>query len=312
VLLRTVGIEAIPIFNVENACASAATAFHLGWQAVATGMQDVVLCVGAEKLTHTDPSVGLDAIGTAVDVEARAELAAELGTEPGSTKRSFFMDIYAALTRAYMVRSGATPEHFAEVVVKNQHNGELNPRAQYGAELTVDAVLAAREIVSPLTLLMCSPISDGAAAVVLASSRARRRLNARPGPRVRGVGRRLRQPARRRRPDGRLDRPAAALAYEAAGIGPGRARLRGAPRRNGTGRADGLRAGCIRVARRGPGADPFGRDEARWTVAGETRAAGCSPRVIRSERRASPSSARRPGSSAARPAPGRSTVRASP
>ena len=72
VLLRPVGIEAIPIFNVENACASAATAFHLGWQAVACGAQDVVLCVGAEKLTHEDKSVGLAAIGTAVDVEARA------------------------------------------------------------------------------------------------------------------------------------------------------------------------------------------------------------------------------------------------
>src|SRR5882672_12905702 len=93
VLLRGLGIEAIPIFNVENACASAASAFHLGWQAVATGMQDVVLCVGAEKLTHADPSVGLDAIGTAVDVEARAEMAAAMGIEPDS-KRSFFMDIY--------------------------------------------------------------------------------------------------------------------------------------------------------------------------------------------------------------------------
>ncbi len=220
VLLRGLGIEAIPIFNVENACASAATAFHLGWQAVATGMQDVVLCVGAEKLTHTDPSVGLDAIGTAVDVEARAELAAEFGAEPGATRRSFFMDIYAALTRDYMARSGAEPEHFAEVVVKNQHNGKLNPRAQYGAELTVDAVLAAREILSPLTLLMCSPISDGAAAVVLASGRARRRLDARPGPRVRASvvvsGNRHDADDPTAGSTGR----AAALAYEAAGIGP--------------------------------------------------------------------------------------------
>src|SRR5882757_2363536 len=117
VLLRPLGIESIPIFNVENACASAASAFHLGWQAVAYGMHDVVLCVGAEKLTHPDPSVGLAAIGTAVDVEARAEMAAELGTEPDS-KRSFFMDIYAAMTKEYMSRSGAQLEHFAKVVVR--------------------------------------------------------------------------------------------------------------------------------------------------------------------------------------------------
>ena len=219
VLLRPLGIESIPIFNVENACASAASAFHLGWQAVAYGVHDVVLCVGAEKLTHPDPSVGLAAIGTAVDVEARAEMAAKMGTEP-DPKRSFFMDIYAAMTKEYMSRSGAKLEHFAGVVVKNQHNGALNPRAQYGGELTVDEVLEAREIVWPLTLLMCSPISDGAAAVVLASSGARRRLNARPGPRVRAS-----VVVSGNRHDG--DDPtagstgrAAALAYEAAGIGP--------------------------------------------------------------------------------------------
>jgi acetyl-CoA acyltransferase len=220
VLLRPLGIEAIPIFNVENACASAATAFHLGWQAVAYGARDVVLCVGVEKLTHEDKSVGLAAIGTAVDVEARAELAAEVGTAPDSAERSFFMDIYAALTREYMRRSGATTEQFAQVVVKNQHNGALNPRAQYGGEITVENVLAAREVVSPLTLLMCSPISDGAAAIILASGRARRRLGARRGPRVRAS---VVVSGNRHNHDdptsGSVGR-AATLAYEAAGIGP--------------------------------------------------------------------------------------------
>ena len=221
VLLRPVGIEAIPIFNVENACASAATAFHLGWQAVACEAHDVVLCVGAEKLTHEDKTRGLDAIGTAVDVEARAELAAEMGTGPDAGERSFFMDIYAELTKQYMRRSGATTTQFAEVVVKNQHNGALNPRAQYGGEVTVDNVLSTREVVWPLTLLMCSPISDGAAAVVLASDEARRRLSARPGPRVRAS---VVVSGNRHDPDdptaGSAGR-AAALAYEAAGIEPG-------------------------------------------------------------------------------------------
>jgi acetyl-CoA acetyltransferase len=142
-----------------------------------------------------------------------------MGTEP-DPKRSFFMDIYAALTKEYMIRSGAKVEHFADVVVKNQHNGALNPRAQYGGELTVDEVLAGREIVWPLTLLMCSPVSDGAAAVVLASSQARRRLNARPGPRVRASvvvsGNRHDSNDPTAGSTGR----AAALAYEAAGIGP--------------------------------------------------------------------------------------------
>jgi len=220
VLLRPLRIEAIPIFNVENACASAATAFHLGWQAVACGAHDIVLCVGAEKLTHEDKTVGLEAIGTAVDVEARAELAAAMGTEPDSTNRSFFMDIYADLTKEYMRRSGATTEQFAEVVVKNQHNGGLNPRAQYGGEVTVAKVLSTREVVWPLTLLMCSPISDGAAAVVLASDDARSRLGVRTSPRVRASvvvsGNRHDADDPTAGSGGR----AAALAYEAAGIEP--------------------------------------------------------------------------------------------
>jgi acetyl-CoA acetyltransferase len=290
VLLRPLGIESIPIFNVENACASAASAFHLGWQAVAYGMHDVVLCVGAEKLTHPDPAVGLAAIGTAVDVEARAELAASMGTEL-DPKRSFFMDIYAAMTKEYMSRSGAKLEHFAEVVVKNQHNGALNPRAQYGAELTVDEVLATREIVWPLTLLMCSPISDGAAAVVLASNRGRRRLNARPGPRVRASvvvsGNRHSSDDPTAGSTGR----AAALAYEAAGIGP-----------------DEL--DCAELHDATAPAELMAYEQVAF--APPTRAAGCSRKAIRSERRASPSCARRLGSSATRPALGKSRVRASP
>jgi acetyl-CoA acetyltransferase len=94
------------------------------------------------------------------------------------------MDLYAGMARDYMRASGATARDFALVTVKNQHNGARNPRAQYGSELTVDDVLASRAIVAPLTLLMCSPISDGAAAVVLMSPRAVRRRGAR-GPVIR-------------------------------------------------------------------------------------------------------------------------------
>ncbi|HMJ33934.1 MAG TPA: thiolase family protein [Baekduia sp.] len=184
VMLRGIGIEGIPIFNIENACASASSAAHLGWQAVANGVHDVVLCVGAEKLTHADKAVGMKAIGTAVDVEMMAELAAEMGTAEPAGERSFFMDIYADMARDYMATSGATVEHFASIVVKNQHNGARNARAQYGAELSVADVLASRTVVEPLTLLMCSPISDGAAAIVLASTAAMERLGRR-GPRVR-------------------------------------------------------------------------------------------------------------------------------
>jgi len=185
-MLRGAGIEGIPIFNIENACASASSALHLGWQAVASEMHDVVLCLGAEKLTHEDKTVGMRAISAAADVELLAERAAALGAEDAedAAKRSYFMDVYAELTRAYMARSGATAEDFAAVAVKNQHNGGLNPRAQYGGDFTIEEILASRTIVEPLHLLMCSPISDGAAAVVLMSDAAKRRFG-RPGARIR-------------------------------------------------------------------------------------------------------------------------------
>jgi acetyl-CoA acyltransferase len=220
VMLRPLGIEGIPIFNIENACASASSALHLGCQAVASGLNDVVLCLGAEKLSHEDKAVGMEAIGTAIDVEMRAELAEEVRTDgDDGGSRSFFMDLYADMARRYMRASGATPEHFAQVAVKNQHNGALNPRAQYGGELTVEEVLASRLVVAPLTLLMCSPISDGAAAVVLLSERAARRLGRR-GPRIRASV--VRSGNRHDKDDPTAGSAARAgrAAFEEAGIGP--------------------------------------------------------------------------------------------
>src|SRR5438105_61962 len=77
-----------------------------------------------------------------------------------------------------MASSGATDTDFAQVVVKNQRHGALNPKAQYGGQFSVDDVLASRVVSSPLTLLMCSPIGDGSAAVVLCSPEMARRIGA--------------------------------------------------------------------------------------------------------------------------------------
>ena len=221
VMLRPLGIEGIPIFNIENACASASSALNLGWQAVANGMHDVVLCLGAEKLSHDDKTIGMNAIGTAIDVEMRAELAEEVSTNGDDEgARSFFMDLYADMARRYMSASGATAEDFAAVVVKNQHNGARNPRAQYGAELSVEQVLASRRVVDPLTVLMCSPISDGAAAVVLMSERAARRRGA-SGPRIRASVVRSGNVHDKDDPTAGSAARAAAAAFEQAGLGPG-------------------------------------------------------------------------------------------
>src|ERR1700689_2933095 len=204
-LLRPLGFGGIPVFNVENACASASTAFHLAWQAVATGVHDAVLAVGAEKMTHPDKARSFAAIGGSVDVEtAPADLPAG---------RSFLMDMYAGAALRYMERTGTTRADLARVVVKNHRHGKLNPAAQYGGELTVDQVLAAREIVWPFTLPMCSPISDGAAAALLVS-----RDLCSSGPAVTVLA----SAARSAPVDGMtsVTSLAAAAAYEQAGLGP--------------------------------------------------------------------------------------------
>ncbi len=178
VSLRTAGFDSIPIYNIENACASASSAFQLAMQSIAAGEYEIVLAVGAEKMTHPDKAKSFAAIGGAADVEE------VFGPEgPAASNRSYFMDLYASLARDHMERYGTTAEDFALVAVKNQRHGSANPRAQYGGETSVEEVLAAREVVSPLTVPMCSPVSDGAAAAVLVSERVAERLD-RQGVRV--------------------------------------------------------------------------------------------------------------------------------
>jgi acetyl-CoA acetyltransferase len=242
VALRYTGLLGVPMVNVENACASASSAFYLACMAVGSGAADVALAVGSEKLTHEDRARSFAAIGTAVDQQQVAELqqwassgsagsplpeqadslpaaASSASSAAGQAggKRSFFMDIYAANSRAYMNRTGATRQDFAEVAVKSHRHASLNPYAQYRAEVTVEDVLASREIAPPLTLLMCSPIGDGAAALVVCSPEAARRLGARV--RVRACALVSGQDHGPGEP-GAVER-ASRAAYEQAGVGPG-------------------------------------------------------------------------------------------
>ncbi len=183
VALRNIGVLGVPLFNVENACASASSAFHLAWMAITSGLYDVVLAVGAEKMTHPDKSLTFRAIGTAVDLEQLRELKERMASgerkpdgETGTEKKSFFMDIYAASTREYMKISGATAQTFADIAVKSHAFGAQNPKAQFHDRVTREQVLAAREVSPPLTVLMCSPVGDGAAAAVLMSQNYARRV----------------------------------------------------------------------------------------------------------------------------------------
>jgi acetyl-CoA acyltransferase len=164
VALRHTPLMGTPIVNVDNACASGSSAFNLAWISVASGQVDVALAIGAEKLTHEDKAVTFGAFASGVDVDERKRMMRET-----PVTHSLFMDIYAARTRKYMTESGATAEDFAAVCVKSRYGASLSPWAQFRDELTVEDVLTARVISDPLTLPMCSPIADGAAAAILVS-----------------------------------------------------------------------------------------------------------------------------------------------
>ena len=225
VILRALGLGGLPVYNMENACASGSTAFHTAWMAVAGGMYDVVLALGVEKLYDEDKKKSFAALGSAVDVEAAAAFARELNRDRGADaaegageRRSVFMDFYASEAREHMARYGTRREDYALVAVKNHGNGSLNPKAQFQRARTIEEVLAAPMIADPLTRLMCSPIGDGAAAAILVSADfARRHEGAKPvtvAASVLASG----APAARRAA-GVVTR-AAERAYRMAGVGP--------------------------------------------------------------------------------------------
>lgn len=186
VVLRDMGIGGIPVINTENACASAATAFHLAWLYIASGMYDVVMAVGMEKLFHEDKQRSFDALGSAIDVELMQQTLATMDESAGNDgagagkSRSLFMDFYAGLARDHMRKYGTTKEHFAKVAAKNHTHGSLNPHAQFQTPRTFQEVLASPVIADPLTRMMCSPIGDGAAAVILTSSDLAKRFTSKP------------------------------------------------------------------------------------------------------------------------------------
>lgn len=187
VVLRSIGIGSIPVVNVENACASASTAFNQACAMVTAGVYDVVLAAGVEKMYVADKAKVFGAFTGAVDVEQLQAILAKLQNSAQSSgaqaaskgagqSRSMFMDIYAAAARNHMARYGTTAEQFAMVTAKNSFHGSLNPRAQFREAMTVEQVLAAPMIAEPLTRPMCSPIGDGAAAAIIVSERKAREL----------------------------------------------------------------------------------------------------------------------------------------
>lgn len=232
VALRSMGIGGIPVVNVENACASGSSALALAVNFVRAGEGDVALAVGAEKMYSRDRDRMFSVFDSAWDVhEAEAirerllALGAGIEPPPGSTSPkpySVFMDVYAAFSRFHMKRFGTTQRQLAAVAAKNHAHSVHNPLSQYREACTIEEVLAAPPITYPLTLPMCSPISDGAAAAIVCSASGLKRLGADPGRAIRILACVV-QTGSDRAPE-ELERHVTALAarraYERAGIGP--------------------------------------------------------------------------------------------
>lgn len=186
VVLHTMGIHSIPIINVENACASSATALNGAWAQVALGEMDVALVLGMEKMFSEDKAKSLAIFNAAMDVELLANMQAsikaneakmdkerEAGGEKKKKKtgdRSIFMDFYAGGARAHMKKYGTTQRQLAAIASKNHYHSSMNPLAQHQKEFSVEEVMNDVEVAFPLTRLMCSPIGDGAAAAIICSA----------------------------------------------------------------------------------------------------------------------------------------------
>ena len=151
------GLTPIPATRVEAACASGGLAIRQGVMAILSGMHDVVVVGGVEKMTDLVTEKTTQTLATASDSEWEAFM--------GMT----FPGLYALIARRHMHEYGTTREQLAMVAVKNHENALHNPYAQFHTRISVEDVLRSPLVADPLRLLDCSPITDGAACVVLAS-----------------------------------------------------------------------------------------------------------------------------------------------
>jgi acetyl-CoA acetyltransferase len=202
-VLWEVGINSVPIYNVENACTSGSSAFNLAWMSIVSGQYDTAIVVGAEKLIL--PTVGLMMAGKT-----------ELDTLEGLVVPTAF----AMRANLHMENYGTTKEQLAMVSVKNRRHGALNPLAQFRNPITVDDVLNSPMIADPLTRFMCCPNADGAAALVLCASELSSRYTSKPAH----VAASVLVTGTYENPctldHWNADKRASEIAYEMAGLGP--------------------------------------------------------------------------------------------
>lgn len=225
--LRPLGIAGVRSFRVEAACASATLAFHLGYDLIRTGLANVVLAVGVEKLYVEDRARRFAVFQQPLDIqEAERYLArtanllhpVPVGGETQSPNA--LMEAYAAQARLHMATYGTTVEQIAAVSAKNHAHSVHNPLSQYRDAMSVDEVLSAPLVAWPLTVPMCAPISDGAAAALLCASELTPRFTNTTPVRVLACRSRTGQDRDPADYSAHVTRKVSRLAYEDAGIGP--------------------------------------------------------------------------------------------
>lgn len=231
-VLGKIGVEGIPVYNIENACASGASGFNLAVQSLLTGSCDVALAIGAEKMNIADKGRMFSVFDSAWDVaDPQQNMENLLKIQEGfevpdghesDRPYSIFMKIYAAMCRYHMKTYGTTQRQIAAVAAKNHQHSVHNPLAQFQQPYTIEEVMAAPPITYPLTLPMCSPISDGAAAVILCNQEGLKRIGADRKRAIRVLSSVVRSATQRSIEENarHCEYLAAEQAYELAGVGP--------------------------------------------------------------------------------------------
>jgi len=205
-----IGFHPKPNFRVEGACATGSIALRTGIMNVASGLADVVLVVGVEKMTEVPTSIATEIMGKAGD---------SIWEYPFGTT---FPGYYAMIANAHMAEYGTTEEHLAMVSVKNHYYGSLNPYAQMQKAIDLQKALTSFTVAYPLKLYDCSLITDGAAAVIIASEERAKAISKKPVWIV-GTGLAtdtLRLGDRKSLTSILAAREAAKIAYKMAGVGP--------------------------------------------------------------------------------------------
>ena len=203
-ILDEIGLSGIPTWNHENACGSSSAAFRDGYAAVASGLYDKVLVIGVEQMTRLGKGLLQFEDGSSLDLDMGLVTPA----------------MFSLMGMRHMEEFGTKPEQFARISVKNHKQGTMNPYAQYQNELTLEEVLNSKMICDPITLLQCTPIGDGASAVVLTAGKIAKRYTSKPvevkasvftGGKYKGEGRAVGMESCVR---------ASREAYERSGLGP--------------------------------------------------------------------------------------------